>query len=1062
MGVTWDGVIDIIGLQDLSAKACIRPKGTDAMIQEWQLGLGRFTVYGMTVVSVSPCLVLSLSQSSTCFSHAPMGNELTSNLLEIGAGFGGMGIGAAYMGAKPYLSVDHCQLCVEHLQANTHGKVLLQDINDTEAPLNIHRLCHGVPLLATFGFPCQPYSRQGQCRGFQDTRALTLPSGLRLMWALQVQGAILECVPMARNTPEVREALHCLALAMGWDILELTFDLCQQWASSRSRWWIIMLPRRWNSVGLHPWPVDRDHYTIGSVFRGWGTWDESSEQSLQLTPTELALYSDEAFGSDKRMMTLQDHAACILHSYSNATTSCPCGCRSRSFSKWSLEEKGLRGFFAPSQVHGNPRFLHPRELGALLGVPESVVYQHDVRASNCLLGLIASPIQMVWIYASLRHNVATAQGLVGHPQPLEVLQAYKQEILRQLRSSFPASCSPPGYITLLAPDGGILHIVSPTSCTVGQLLSAQRISLSWGTIQHVCLPDGRRLQDSELLDGPGPYLLEEHGKKHAREAPQGIVAIGITHAGHSFFAFLEPGRFLFEALLQGGITQIHYLRDKGGRVYGADYRAWRSLDLTTIEHVYFPPVKCLRADGPVVHGHINMAGLSEHTIWRALCSIFPLDFNAYIIHPGDCHRLLQYGTHALPCGFHGLSMDFEFIMGIFPARNHWALVLGRPEDGSVHWTYMDGIPGHLTAEARELCSIISEAVKIPMGSFHQSTRYLQRNDTTCGTIALAHAWHYLGFEGHWTLQDLDLLHSHLSSWSTQHAGLRANGPPTAVVTNELASLLTSKGVPADLAKDRACQAIDRLGFHFIKNALQMKNAWATIKGEASKPQNMFRLVYPLELSQHQRLGTNNRMGPPTKDKKRKKPDARNGPPLKADPSTLELLPNVFVDDDGNSSPILDFDAVVAESVGVALCSPEQAAYYMHSHCSISTSALALAIAEYPEEEVAKTAGITKTYIPAKHKHTGEPLLLVGGLLQIGDGKVRRKPMTQITDLEVVHTTVLKVQVFRDSIDHWQSFIRAPVKTGQGHHWLFSWPSALQGRCMQQRGIGYLSFCSPCC
>jgi hypothetical protein len=67
-----------------------------------------------------------------------------------------------------------------------------------------------------------------------------------------------------------------------------------------------------------------------------------------------------------------DVAATFLHSYGNALMGCPCGCRSSSFSLTSLRTKGLRGCFVQSRMHHNPHFLHPANLGLLLGMPHFI------------------------------------------------------------------------------------------------------------------------------------------------------------------------------------------------------------------------------------------------------------------------------------------------------------------------------------------------------------------------------------------------------------------------------------------------------------------------------------------------------------------------------------------------------------------------------------------------------------------------------------------------------------------------------------------------------------------
>ena len=1023
VGNAWSGVIDAIRFGNDTTEALMLPHGAEFKIVGWSLAPGRYTVYGMTVVS-SFLLVLSPTTQATWFLAPKDSGGLPSKLIELAVGFGGMGIGASFFGARPLVSIDNCKLCVDHLRANHHGEILQLDLHDPSTPRLVHERCHGVELLGTFGFPCQPYSRQGLRREFNDARALTLTSGLRLLWLLQVKSAVLECVPQAGSNPEVRDLIQKISWAFNWDILELTFDLASQWGSARNRWWIILLPKSWNSVGISSWPFDVSSQSIGSIIGGWGTWDEAAESDLQLTADELVAHNRIDYGNDKRMMSLHDQTACILHSYSNTLRGCPCLCRSSGFSPTNLQQRGLRGFCAPSQVHGNPRFFHPRELAAVLGIPNSVRYIHHPRASNSLLGLVASPMQMVWIFATLKHNFEVANGINSGKVPLDYLKAYKAEILHQLRSSFPSTASTPGYISLITPEGDALHVVSFSSATVGELLAAHRIQLSWGHKLQLCSADGIRLPDELPLHGPGPYLLEELPKKMRRETPEGVVAIGILHRGSLAFTFLEPGQFLFEALRNLNIHSVNFLRDSGGRIYGADFRAWRSFDLETIENEYYRvnPLICAGLAPSFTEG------LSEHTIWRGLQCIAVNTDDMLLLHPRQCMAVLQGDvSFSLP-----VIPELSSILGIFPADGHWALIHGAIDGNGVHWTYWDGLPKHLWTKALRLCTGLSAQLHLDSLGFGEKAIYQQTSPFNCGTIALAHACHCIGLDGILDDSALKELHLFLSSWSTQNSGLHAFGPPGSTqLINDLADLLHQRGVPGEVSRDRAIQAIDRLGYSFIRESMASKHPWAAIKAEANKPQHMFRLVYPLELSQYIRQEGRLKFGAKvTTDKKRKKPafDPRAPPsPLRVDPAELELLPNTFFDAKKAVVPSIDFDTVTAGGRGIALCTIDQAEHFVKAAKHISVDALALAIAELPDEEVAKSAGIQKAFIPAEHKGTGEPLLLVGGIFQLGDTLVERQKRENIDSSDLVSTAVLKLQVFRDSIDHWASFIQSPIK-----------------------------------
>ena len=376
------------------------PWNTKVELADLHLPHGRVTVYDVQVVLVDSLLKLVATEDTWWRRAHSTTHHLSPALLELGAGFGGMGIGASFLGARPSLSIDITPLSIAHLQDNKHGIVIQQDLHDPKAAKHIHQNMAPRAHTACFGFPCQPYSTQGQGKHTADPRSHTLWAGLRVIWLTQCQAAILECVIGASYNTEVQQAIGPLAQAMQWDNLTTNLDLQEHWPCKRARWWTLLLPTEWNKAGLQHWGTDRTHSQVGSVLPSWGNWDEAAEAQLQLSTSEYQAYTNREYGADKRLLEQTDTCPTLLHSYSSATGPCPCKCRAQGFTQHSLRTKGLRGVFVISQTHGNPRFLHPREAAALLSVPENAHYAQDTRSSLALLGLIAAPIQMVWIYGS--------------------------------------------------------------------------------------------------------------------------------------------------------------------------------------------------------------------------------------------------------------------------------------------------------------------------------------------------------------------------------------------------------------------------------------------------------------------------------------------------------------------------------------------------------------------------------------------------------------------------------------------------------------------------------------
>ena len=113
------------------------------------------------------------------------------------------------------------------------------------------------------------------------------------------------------------------------------------------------------------WPIDHRHQCICQIIQDWPFWNADEESQLDLTSEELQAYLVD-FGEPNRVVNMTDPCPTFLHSYGNSTTSCPCGCRSGPFTMYRLRSRGLRGFMVIGSK-GQMRFMHPKEMGFLLG-----------------------------------------------------------------------------------------------------------------------------------------------------------------------------------------------------------------------------------------------------------------------------------------------------------------------------------------------------------------------------------------------------------------------------------------------------------------------------------------------------------------------------------------------------------------------------------------------------------------------------------------------------------------------------------------------------------------------
>ena len=149
---------------------------------------------------------------------------------------------------------------------------------------------------------------------------------------------------------------------------------------------------------LKPWPASQDHSKLSDIIQVWPTWSPEHEEQLTLTAEEKDAYLFQY--PEPRLLDMGAKAATMLHSYANALGACPCSCRASGFRPQRLAAKGLRGFLIMNNVD-QYRYVHPREACLLLTFPDSFPIADNLKATLCMLGQSAAPLQSHWIFLHL-------------------------------------------------------------------------------------------------------------------------------------------------------------------------------------------------------------------------------------------------------------------------------------------------------------------------------------------------------------------------------------------------------------------------------------------------------------------------------------------------------------------------------------------------------------------------------------------------------------------------------------------------------------------------------------
>ena len=190
--------------------------GSPALIVGADACAGRITVYDGQVGGHEHCLVLFVDDQSAVI-QIPKDDECPlSCFIEIFGGFGGMGLAAKFLGGETKVAIDWNSLSARQLRQHGVEHVLEADVSLKGTIKEAHMYTFERKMVALMGFPCQPHSLQGRRDGFHDPRAGTLYDGLRAIFLLQCDAAVLECVSQAGQNTEVISAVRELADLMGW------------------------------------------------------------------------------------------------------------------------------------------------------------------------------------------------------------------------------------------------------------------------------------------------------------------------------------------------------------------------------------------------------------------------------------------------------------------------------------------------------------------------------------------------------------------------------------------------------------------------------------------------------------------------------------------------------------------------------------------------------------------------------------------------------------------------------------------------------------------------------
>ena len=455
-------------------------------------------------------------------------------------------------------------------------------------------------------------------------------------------------------------------------------------------------------------------------------------EELKLSEEEISAYGDMCVGTERRELSLKGQVQTLLHSYSNALGPCPCGCRASGISMEKLIEKGLRGCYVTEFPGAPPRFLHPKEACLLLGIHPNVPLAGSLREALCLLGLVASPMQGVWILASLLENVDIANGKSLPCKPLDELRKYQAHLLDddQWRTQ-----TPPTTIELRMKEAENIVFSAPDFVIDDELIAAERINQQWGYGMTI-----ERIQENNNLENQIGFQICHRPKLQRAPQPFGMVTIAIRRGPEFHVVAVKCGDFVFQALWQLGLPTNLRLSTDSEHVY-PDERIWKPMIIDVHderEHSStHPPVSAdgLKEDEEFVlfetHGLTDVqiqeeasymlfqAGVDKDLFWTP----------RFILKIQETWQLL---ASTLIREKKGSNKEGY---GIMCDNNHWVLFHCKWDGTRAQCDYWDGL--------RDEPSRLARACGCDEPTIRMRRHIGQTFGKHCGTIALLHLRHLL-------------------------------------------------------------------------------------------------------------------------------------------------------------------------------------------------------------------------------------------------------------------------------------------------------------------------------
>ena len=625
------------------------------------------------------------------------------------------------------------------------------------------------------------------------------------------------------------------------------------------------------------------------------------------------------------------------------------------------------------------------------------------------------------------HLVDAMQGSQGTPRL--VLLQQKMWLLRQAHGLVPKKIQAPLQLKD-AQEGNEIEMTLQATTTVGEMLEAETRLQGGGELRQVHDLYGKLPMEYDITHGAvaGELVVYRRLKRQKKEVEPKMVTTTVVikqSDGSSFNHVMQvmAGTFVFEVMRS--VPGLHHVYYKN--IIDAEGNEWR-LDERIMHEVCFVQYNLhheVCAWGLVGSCEKGLGNECMDKWAKKMLKEMDLHGQGTLIPSMQCSLLIQHTkdvmvNHWLVAALHGVLRGCAVLQG------HWIYVEMKVSGNALHVVCWDGLdhPARnqiwvFAEEARQILVIRTLVVSF-------NAEFSQESQFTCGTIALMHLGHAIGYwngrcipnEEDWHAGLLMCNEGSIYGWGRHHLEEH--------IMMELRDLLHQHGVPAEKTEERASLALKKIGGEAIEAALRSRNAWAALKALGSQPKHNYLWVKPDELDKQIRFRAHSKYKASVSEKKKEVPSS--GSKVNMDPKYLGLVAGSFVAEDGRELAQLDMDSVAADKSGVAFGTLEDVGPFLREDKSITMDSLAIITTAPVPPASQGLMPVTNLRFPAIYLPTKEIILIEGSIVQLGDCSVMRRQDESIASMKPIDTKTFKFIVWQDEwVGSWKDFTASPVK-----------------------------------